>query len=212
MNNMSKVKIYKVWVGGNEFPEKLQSYIKTWSKIKNSKIITIDDSYCKNIDSRFVNWCYENKNWCCIANYMRAYLVYHFGGVYMDTDVEVVRDSELWKSETLNIGMELPNWANSHIIICNKPKNRHLEKLMELMDNWDFNNLKDIELETGPRLITKYLISKGYKMRELEKSIIFDDITIHPERVLSPHRWNETFKESEIVEDTLAIHHFTKLW
>jgi hypothetical protein len=49
---------------------------------------------------------------------------------------------------------------------------------------------------------------KGLK----EKDNSVDCINIHPERVFSPHRWNQKFHPSEIKEDTLAVHHFVKSW
>ena len=195
-------KIYYVWVGNKEMPDQCKRYIDTWSKIKNSQIIQIGNE-CEILchDSPFLNKAFETENWCNVSNYMRAYAMAHWGGIYMDTDVEVVRDSEVWRSEKIEIAAENKHWLNSHVMIAHKYGHPMFLRMLEKLDSFDFPGEVALELESGPRLITRVY-------NEMKP----DGVTVHQPSVFSPHPWNEKFHPDEIKADTLAIHHFTKLW
>ena len=205
------IRIFYVWVGNKKMPDQLIRYIDTWERIKGAQIIQIGNE-CESIPSEFLRWSFNNENWCSVSNYMRAYAAYNWGGIYMDTDVEVIRDSDVWRSTTVQIGKELPTWINSHVIVSHSTGHTLFKKMLDTMDNYDFDNTKDIELECGPRLITRSIASMGYEVKDNQEMETFQNYCIHPERVFSPHRWNVKFSEQEIRPDTLAVHHFTKLW
>jgi mannosyltransferase OCH1-like enzyme len=205
------IRIYYVWVGNSEMPDQLKRYIDTWQKIKDAKIIHIGNE-CEDIESPFLKWAFENGNWCNVSNYMRAYAMYNWGGIYMDTDVEIVRDSEVWRLKSVQLAKEMPNWLNSHVIVSHSTGHSLFKKMIDTMDLCDFQNTKEIELEAGPRLITRTIQEMGYDVNDNQEVNVFQNYNIHPERVFSPHRWNQKYSPSEVKPDTLAIHHFTKLW
>ena len=204
-------KVYYVWVGHKELPEKLKRYIDTWSKIKDAEIIQIGNE-CESIDTPFMRWAWGVENWCAISNYMRMYALYNWGGVYMDTDVEVVRDSYVWRDEGVQFAQEMPNWLNSHVMISHRKGHHIFEYMLKKLDAFDYPSDTYLEIETGPRLITRAIEAKGYEMKHIDQPVMYKGITIHPETTFSPHRWNKAYHPSEIKSDTLAVHHFTKLW
>jgi len=195
-------KIYYVWVGPNKMPDQCKRYIDTWSKIKHTQIIEIGNE-CEILcpDSPFLKKAFDTENWCNVSNYMRAYAMAHWGGIYMDTDVQVVRDSEVWRSGEVEIAAENKHWLNSHIMVSHQPGHPMFLNMLEKLNLFDFPGEVALELESGPRLITRvYNEMKPY------------GVNVHQPSVFSPHPWNEKFHPDEIKSDTLAIHHFTKLW
>jgi len=206
--------IYKIWVGPNPMPEVYQQYIDTWDIIQGGNIVEIGNEHIDKVeDSAAVQWGIKNNNWAIVNHYIRYHLMYYFGGIYMDLDVQVVRDSMIWRSIYLEIGMELPNWANNHIMICNKKGHSFFMDCMTVMDCLPYDQMKEVELNTGPRLVTRVLQIHGFEPKQIDKPVsTYHNTTIHPERVFSPHRWNQKFHPSEIKEDTLAVHHFVKSW
>jgi mannosyltransferase OCH1-like enzyme len=143
---------------------------------------------------------------------MRAYAMYHWGGIYMDTDVEVVRDSDVWRSEAVNLAMESSHWLNSHVMISHEPGNIIFKHMLDCMDYFSFPGEVPLELESGPRLITRVMQDIGYELDKSGTAHTFQKIVIHPPTTFSPHAWNEKYDPKEVKNDTLAIHHFTKLW
>ena len=86
-------KIHYVWVGGQPKSKDIQACMKTWRKhLGDYEIIEWNE---KNFDidsSLFVRQAYEQKRWAYVSDYIRAYAVYHYGGIYLDTDVLVLDD------------------------------------------------------------------------------------------------------------------------
>lgn len=207
------MKIYKIWVGPNPLPEIFKKWTDTWSRISGAEIVDIGNEYLDKVaHSAAVQWALKNNNYAILNHYIRYHLLYHRGGIYMDLDVEVIRDDETWRRYNLQIGMELPNWANNHVMICNSEYNNLFYDCMMAMDCMPYDQIFEVELNTGPRLVTRVLQSYGYTPSEIQDEINISDITVHPERVFSPHRWNQTFDPAEITPDTLAVHHFCHSW
>ncbi len=85
-------KIHYCWFGGNELPEIVQKCIESWKKyLPDYEIIQWNES---NFDVKicpYVKEAYEAKKWAFVSDYARMYILYHHGGLYFDTDVEVVK-------------------------------------------------------------------------------------------------------------------------
>ena len=212
MERMNK-KLYYIWVGDRQIPDQCKRYMDTWVKIKDVDIVPIGNE-CEGISltSPFLRKAFHEENWCNVSNYMRAYAMYHWGGIYMDTDVEVVRDSDVWRSEAVNLAMESSHWLNSHVMIAHEPGNIIFKHMLDCMDYFAFPGEVPLELESGPRLITQVMKNRGYELSECNTAHSFQKIVIHPPKVFSPHAWNHKFHKGEIKPETLAVHHFTKLW
>ncbi len=211
-----KINIYKIWIGKNPLPEYFEKFTDTWSLISNANIVSIGNEYLKNVEhSPAVQWAIKNNNYAVLNHYIRYHLLCYRGGVYLDLDVEVIKDSPIWRDKLIHIGMEMPNWANNHLMIANEPSNNDFFKLcMACMDAMPYDQMQEVELNTGPRLVTRILQYLGYKPREIKQpfNLPLHPICVHPERVFSPHRWNQSFHKSEIKADTLAVHHFSHSW
>lgn len=209
-------RIYKIWIGPNPIPDHFKQYTDTWSRIIDAEIIDIGNECLYEIrHSAAVQWAQKHNNWAVLNHYLRYWLLYDRGGIYMDLDVEVIRDSMTWRSTHIELGMELPNWINNHVMIANESNSQFFLDCMLAMDTMPYDQMQEVELNTGPRLVTRMLCSYGFVPSEINKPVtmyVNDNITIHPERVFSPHRWNQTFHPDEIKEDTLAVHHFAHSW
>ena len=94
--------IHYCWFGGLDKPEKVQKYIDGWKNILpgyqiiewNEKNFSID--YC-----RYTEEAYQRRKYAFVSDVARLYALKTYGGVYLDTDVEILKDftSELDASE-----------------------------------------------------------------------------------------------------------------
>lgn len=195
------MKIWKIWLGANEVPERFNQYTDTWTKISGGEIITVTD---KNVHEWTGKTAFELvdhfKGNIQVANHwVRYYLMWKYGGVYLDLDVEVIKDSKLWNANYPVFGFESPGWVNNHVMICNDTECVIYKMLF--FYTWTFHDvLKNPEINTGPGLVTKY----------------FNNYFPHPQieqpEVFSPWNWNEKPDRTRITENTLAVHHFTHSW
>ncbi len=90
-NKIPKI-IHLTWFSGEAFPEKLAQCINTWKEILPDFEIrtwTMDDAKSLNID--YVNEALSVKKWAFASDVVRAYAIWKYGGVYMDTDIWLLR-------------------------------------------------------------------------------------------------------------------------
>lgn len=214
--------IYKIWVGDHPVPDAFTPYTDTWHVAGTEhRIIDVGnqhvDMYMNFIDSRLLTYAVANKKWPLVNHYIRYALLFHVGGIYMDLDVQVVRPFALDMGYQLHIGMESERWVNNCVMICGKPGHKFFKDCMDYMDAIDFD-MPEIELETGPRLVTNLIerhtrwcpgLMDCSQVYQYQKD---DYIYVHPERTFSPHRWYQTFHPDEIKADTFTVHHYHHSW
>lgn len=84
--------IHWCWLSGEPVPTTLQKHMKSWHQIMPE--YTIKCWTIENFDIKSVPWVREavaQKRWAYAADYIRIYALYHEGGIYLDSDVKVLR-------------------------------------------------------------------------------------------------------------------------
>ena len=207
--------IHYCWFGRNEMPEKFKACIKSWKeKMPDYEII------CWNEDNYDVNKCqyikdaYEMKKWAFVSDYVRLDVCYTYGGIYLDTDVEVIKSFD----ELLNLngfcGMEigkncLANEVNVGLAL-GMIKGLPIGKI--LRD--DYHSLRFIkkdgtlDLTPCPTIQTRVLVKHGLKLNNEQQTI--DDMTVFPTRFFCP--MNQYTGDIVITPDTFSIHHYAGSW
>ena len=89
-------KIHYIWVGGKSLPDEYTRNIETWRKWNpDYEIIRWDETNYDFGKCDYVREAYETKNWGFASNFARLDIVYQYGGIYLDTDVEVIRNFDV---------------------------------------------------------------------------------------------------------------------
>ncbi len=101
-------KIHYIWFGGNPLPPLALKCIKSWEKYcSDFEIIRWDESSFDIFSCPdYVKEAYENKKWAFVTDYVRLKIVYENGGVYFDTDVEVLKKIDKSLLDTAFFGFE----------------------------------------------------------------------------------------------------------
>lgn len=90
--NIEKV-IHCCWFSGEEKPEKYQQCIDSWKKYCPDYIIKEWNSYNYDLSkNRYMKQAYDKKMWAYVSDYARLDLIYDYGGIYFDMDVEILRN------------------------------------------------------------------------------------------------------------------------
>ena len=85
-------RIHYCWFGGAPLPSKAKKCIASWKKFcPDYEIVRWDESNFDLQQNEYIRWCYENKKWAFLSDYARLAIVAERGGVYLDTDVELVK-------------------------------------------------------------------------------------------------------------------------
>lgn len=85
-------RIHYCWFGGKELPDMAKKCIASWKKFcPDYEIIRWDESNFDLGQNGYVRYCHENKKWAFLSDYARLAIVAEQGGIYLDTDVELVK-------------------------------------------------------------------------------------------------------------------------
>ena len=88
---MEKV-IHYCWFGGKPMPRKLTGYMKSWERFfPGFEIKRWDESNFDVHQCRYVDEAYRSGKWAFVSDYARFWVLEKYGGLYFDTDVEVIK-------------------------------------------------------------------------------------------------------------------------
>ena len=115
--------IHYTWFSDEDFPQQVKECIESWHEfMPNWEYRLWDMAAIENIESHWLKETLKVKKWAFAADFIRLYAVYHFGGVYIDTDVKVFRSFEPLLANEAFIGRE----NSLHIGEGNKTTNVYL--------------------------------------------------------------------------------------
>ena len=85
--------IHCCWFGGTRLPKAVQKYLRIWRKrLPNYEIkIWTEQEFDITQSNAYVKQAYECKKFAFVSDYVRLYALYKYGGIYLDTDVEVLK-------------------------------------------------------------------------------------------------------------------------
>ena len=84
--------IHYCWLSGEHYPLLIENCIASWKKqLPDYEFILWDKNKIDISSNIWLQQAYENKKYAFAADYIRFYALYHYGGIYLDADVEVLR-------------------------------------------------------------------------------------------------------------------------
>ena len=213
-NSIPKI-IHYCWFGDNEPSEKMKYYIETWRKyLSDYEIKEWNDENIKDIKSPYLEVAVKNKMWAFVADYIRFWALYNYGGIYFDTDVEVLKSFDKLLNRDFFIGLEMYSSGISlgTATIGASKKLPMLKEIIEMYDNHNpiRKNGHFDYFSTSPKMLVKFFKEKyGYNF---EKFIYNKNITevapncfVFPEIYFSAHKY-------PITKYTYCKHNFLGNW
>jgi glycosyltransferase EpsD len=98
--------IHYVWMGKGKKNKTIQKCMKTWKKLNGYKIIEWNEDNFDVNSNDFVKKAYQLKKWAFVSDYIRAYAIYNYGGVYFDTDILLVKKIDNLLNNRAFVGYE----------------------------------------------------------------------------------------------------------
>ena len=94
--------IHYCWFGGNSLPEEAKRCIESWKKYcPDYKIIEWNENNYDVNSNEYMKAAYKEKKWAFVSDYARIDVVYKYGGIYMDTDVELVKELDSFLNDRI---------------------------------------------------------------------------------------------------------------
>lgn len=209
-DNIPKI-IHYCWFGKNEKPDIVKKCIDSWKKILNEyEIIEWNEKNFKIDSNKFVKQAYDSKKFAFVSDYVRVYALYNYGGIYLDTDVEIYKE---FTDEVLNNssfwGFEEKNFiATSTIGACKE--NKLIKQFLDFYDDKGFlNEDGTINNLTNVVIVSEMMKGIGIKLDGTYQKVK-GVATIYPQEYFSPYDYINCYSKEN--ENTYTIHHFYKSW
>lgn len=206
-------KIHYCWFGPNPIPQEFKCFINGWSKKMPDYEIKLWNENNSPMEIPYLKKAHKNKKWANISNYIRLHAIYEEGGIYLDTDVEVIKSFDPLLSNQCFFGLQrietdLPNSFNNAIFGAS-PNHYFINKLKESLKS--LYDGTEIAYLSSPHLTTFLLKEEGYS-GEKQHELISDNIQIYPPSYFFPYHWEEEFSQDKITQDTFAVHYWSGTW
>jgi mannosyltransferase OCH1-like enzyme len=202
--------IHYCWFGGNPLPPLATKCIASWKKfLPEYEVLEWNESNFNFEKFPFAKEALEHKKFAFVSDVCRLYALKKVGGIYMDTDVEVLRPLDIFLKKSAFSGFENDDFVPTGIMASHK-NGTWVTELLKYYDNRSFIK-KNGELDTisNTYIITNMMKEKGFVMnntlQEIQKYVVF-----YPNDYFCP----KSYKTGEInlTENSYCIHHFAKSW
>lgn len=201
--------IHYCWFGKKALPKDAEKCIKTWKK--QCPDFTIVEWNEKNFDVNshpFIKAAYDAKAWAFVTDYVRLKVIYENGGIYLDTDVRVIKSFLPLLEHPAFFGSEqLKHFVATGLGFGAEKGNLMVEALLKSYDTirFDKNNLRSISC---PRLNTNVFLDYGYvqndNYQDLGVAVVYPSRFFDP---LAPGSDNDL-----VCKDTYSIHLYNASW
>ncbi|MBQ9880339.1 MAG: glycosyl transferase [Clostridia bacterium] len=203
--------IHYCWVGGAPLPESAKKCIKSWRKYcPDYEIIEWNESNYDFTSVDYMKEAYEAKKWGFVPDYARLDIVYTHGGIYLDTDVEIVKSFDPLLSLSAFAGFQEGGEVALGLGFGAEAGSPVIKKLMDSYAGRHFISAGgEPDLTPSPRLNTATLV-KEYGLRLDGTFQELDGITVFPADYFCPKSFEDGIVRK--TKNTYSIHHFDASW
>ncbi len=203
-------KIHYCWFGGNPIPDKYKKWRESWYKYcPDYEIIEWNEGNYDISKNLYMKQAYEKKKWGFVPDYARLDIIYNNGGIYLDTDVEIISNFDELLYQKGFAGFESKNHVNLGLGFGAVKHHEMIKEFMQTYESTCFIN-EDYSLNLIPSPIyqTDILLRNGLK-KNGEYQII-NDFTIFPEKTFAAK--SVSTRQINTTEYSKSIHHFDASW
>jgi len=202
--------IHYIWVGGKPLTPLVEKCLESFKKFCPDYTIKRWDETNFDIQSnKFCADAYDKKKWAFVSDVIRLYALVNEGGIYLDTDVELLKSLDNFLAHEAFSGFEHDGiYLQTGVLGAIKGFSLFKELLLEynerefILPNGSLNVVPNIHY------LTNLCFKKGLVQNNKLQSI--EGLTIYPNMYFCPKHFEQ--QDYEISEETVSIHHFAASW
>ena len=202
--------IHYCWFGRGEKPELAKKCIASWKKFcPDFEIREWNEDNCDYLAMPFMAEAYAAKKYAFVSDVMRLIVLEQYGGVYFDTDVEVVRDISPLLNDEGFIGFENNRFVNSGQVMAAVPHQPIVQAMIDEYKKLHYMQPDSSVMPVGcPRLNSDVLERFGLIRNGREQ--IVAGIHVYPDDYFNP--MDSTTGRLTKTENTYSIHWYSMSW
>lgn len=204
-------KIHYCWYGNGIQNDTIKKCISSWKeKMPEYEIKRWDESNTPFEKLPFLQKLYDQKKWSFITDYIRLYSIYTEGGIYLDTDIEMVKTFDSFLNEKAFIGFqgkfENEKFPINSAVLGAEAKN---EFILDCIKETERKQRTQFNAMGGPPIASYILKSYGL---ETYKNQHIKDVLVVTSEYFYPFSWQEKFSPECVTQNTICIHWWEDSW
>ncbi|MGO2083606.1 glycosyltransferase family 32 protein [Vagococcus sp.] len=202
-------KIHYCWFGNNKLPETVEYCINSWKqKCPDYEIIQWNESNYDVNKIKYIKEAYSKKKYAFVSDYARLDIVYNHGGIYLDTDVELIKNLDAFLDCQCFMGLELPGRVNTGLGFGAIKKSNFIKNNMKKYEDLSFIVKGKIIEKTCVEYTLECLAVTDFN--STNKKFVLEDIIIYPTDYFCPLSMKTN--KLKITNNTVSIHHYNATW
>ena len=210
--------IHFVWCGGGKKSELFYRCLESWKKFcPDYKIMEWNEDNFDISASLYSSQAYSKKKFGFVPDYIRAKVLYDYGGIYVDTDVEITKSFDDLLENDFLISFENGAYLET-AVLGSIPHHPFLKKMCDFYTDHPYIKANGkLDLTPSTPIWTSFLMkyyglkpkAENQKLHDLENQNL-PSVTVFNSDYFCPI--NYTTKELKTTENTYAIHYFDASW
>lgn len=207
--------IHYCWFGHNPLPPLAIKCIESWKKYFPDYEIKEWNENNFNVNMiPYTEEAYRLKKYAFVSDYARFWILYNYGGLYFDTDVEVIKNMD----DIIDKGpfMGLEKMLSSHKLVVNSglglgcfSNHPFYKEVLSYYEKNHFISWNGKVTKTVVTIVSQLLLSKLFEYQD--KGLIYcNGIYVYPNDYFDP--LNYYTQKLTITENTRSIHHYHASW
>ena len=201
--------IHYCWFGGARSSPDMRKCIASWKRTcPDYEIKRWDESNFDLSQNLYASQAYAEKKWAFVSDYVRMKCLVEIGGIYMDTDVELLKPLDELLEHQAFAGFESDEYVSTGIMASEKGFPAYREFLDCYADRRFVREDGSLDMTTNVVAITNYFVERGLVQNGQYQ--VVDGLAVFPRDWFYPKDW-ETGR-IELTDNSYAIHHFKGSW
>lgn len=203
-------RIHYCWFGGKELPNFLKECMESWSRYcPDYEVIRWDENNYDIDKYEYTRQAAAHKKWGFITDVARLDILYQYGGIYLDTDVKLLKSLDEFLCQKGFVGVEQWGNINSGGGIGAVPHHPMIREMLDYRLGFPFvMSDGSLNIETNGLYETKPFIRHGMRIDNTLQ--VINDMTVFPASVFHPYDYLSC--EEKIKEHTVSVHYFYGGW
>ena len=202
--------IHYCWFGGKPKPPLAEKCIKSWKKnCPDYQIIEWNEgNFDVSAAPLYVRQAYEAGRWAFVTDYVRLKGLLELGGIYMDTDVEVVKPLDPYLHHEAFAGFEHPERVQTGLLACCHGFPLFRDFLAHYDTALFYRPDGSQDITTNVQVLTKLCLDRGMVCND--KYQVVDGLALYPREVFCPVDYDT--EKLHRTRKTVVIHWFASSW
>ena len=199
-------KIHYCWFGRAEKPKSVQKCIASWEKYCPNYEITEWNEDNFDIDyNPYTKMCYEQKKFAFLSDFVRLLVIEENGGIYLDTDVELIKPLDDLLNNEAYIGFETDEYVNTGMGFGSVAHGAMVREMIAQYDELSDGTHATVSCPIlNTQAMDKLGMQRNGKMQHLSQA------TVYPAEWFNPY--NSVTGVLKKTDNTVSIHWYSKSW